>query len=74
MRTSAERFGEHLRANGTGRELLRYSVYEEGLTATEARILEQRLINLYGLGKNGGQLLNKINSIAPKFWSLYGIL
>ena len=35
--------------------------------------MEQMLINQYGLGKNGGQLLNKINSISPKYWDMYGI-
>jgi hypothetical protein len=35
---------------------------------------EQTLINQYGLGKNGGQLSNKINSIAPKYWQRYGII
>lgn len=35
--------------------------------------MEQNLINKYGLGKNGGQLYNKINSISPKYWNRYGI-
>lgn len=43
------------------------------LTRTNARILEQNLIIKYGLGNNGGLLLNKINSIAPKNWSIFGI-
>jgi YD repeat-containing protein len=33
------------------------------LTKNEARGVEQALINAYGLAKNGGQLVNKINSI-----------
>jgi hypothetical protein len=37
----------------------------ESLTRAEARAVEQVLIEQYGLGKNGGSLLNKINSIAP---------
>ena len=31
------------------------------------------LINQYGLEKNGGQLINMINSISPKFWDTFGI-
>jgi RHS repeat-associated protein len=74
-RDAAVRFGEHLNSVGTGKELLRYEVIEGaiGLTKKQARIWEQTLINKYGLGKNGGQLLNKINSISPKKWWKYGI-
>jgi uncharacterized protein RhaS with RHS repeats len=45
----------------------------DGLTREEARGVEQSLIERYGLGKNGGTLLNKINSIAqsnPSYGSL----
>jgi len=35
-----------------------------GLTRADARAIEQRLIDTIGLVKNGGTLLNKINSIA----------
>ncbi|PWG77901.1 GIY-YIG nuclease family protein, partial [Pararcticibacter amylolyticus] len=74
-RAASVRFAEHLNAIGTGRELLRYEVIEGAtdLSRTGARILEQTLINQYGLHKNGGLLLNKINSIAPKYWKLYDI-
>jgi uncharacterized protein with PIN domain len=37
-----------------------------GLSRADARAVEQRLINEYGLSKEGGTLLNKINSIAKK--------
>ncbi len=58
---------------GTGKELLEYEVIESAITnRMDARILEQQLINQYG-GPNGGQLLNKINSISPNQWSRYGI-
>jgi hypothetical protein len=69
------RFGEHLNSVGTGKELLKYRVIDgaTGLTRDQARIWEQSLINQYGLGRDGGLLLNKINSIAPKNWSQYGI-
>lgn len=74
-RDAAVRFGEHLNSVGTGKELLRYQVIKgaEGLSKTQARIWEQTLINQYGLQKNGGMLLNKVNSIAPKYWWQYGI-
>jgi hypothetical protein len=39
-----------------------------GLSRTGARVWEQTLINQYGLQKNGGLLLNRINSISPKYW------
>jgi hypothetical protein len=73
-RDAAVRFSEHLNS-GTARSLLDYNVIKgaEGLSKTQARIWEQTLINQYGLQKNGGQLLNKINSIAPKNWWQYGI-
>lgn len=74
-RTLAERELEHLAATGTGKELLDYYVINgaTGLSKTEARIIEQTLINDYGLGKSRGQLLNKINSIAEKYWGQLGI-
>lgn len=40
---------------------------------TETRVWEQTLINRYGLEKNGGLLLNKVNSITLKNWWQYGI-
>ncbi|WP_181302054.1 hypothetical protein [Rhodanobacter sp. PCA2] len=43
------------------------------MTKQQARVMEQTLINQYGLEKNGGQLLNKINSISPKYWEKNGI-
>ena len=74
-RDAAIRFAEHEAATGTGREFLRYFVIDgaTGLTKTEARVMEQNLINQFGLQKNGGQLLNKINSIAEKNWFKFGI-
>jgi filamentous hemagglutinin len=35
-----------------------------GLSRADARAIEQVLIEFHGLGKNGGMLMNKINSIA----------
>lgn len=35
-----------------------------GLSRSDARAVEQTLIEIHGLGKNGGTLLNQINSIA----------
>jgi len=34
------------------------------LSRGDARAVEQALIEIHGLGKNGGTLLNKINSVA----------
>ncbi len=70
-RTAAIRFSEHLNSVGTGKELLRYSVVPgaTNLSRLNARIMEQTLINQYGL-KN---LLNVRNSIAPKYWPQHGI-
>ena len=67
MRDAAVRFDEHINSTGTGKELLDYSVINRAtdLTRSAAKVIEQQLIDLYGLGKNEGQLLNKINSIAP---------
>lgn len=69
------RFAEHANSIGTGKELLQYRVIEgaTGLTRTQARVWEQNLINIHKLGRNGGMLLNKVNSIAPKHWAKHGI-
>lgn len=65
---------EHI-ASGGGKEGLVYKTVEggQGLAKQEARILEQTLINQHGMQKEGGQLLNKINSISPKYWEANGI-
>jgi RHS repeat-associated protein len=36
----------------------------QGVSRSDARAVEQALIEIHGLGKNGGTLINKINSIA----------
>lgn len=73
-RQAAVRFGEDL-SSGTAKSLLRYEVVPgaTNLSRTGARVWEQTLINQYGLQKNGGLLLNKINSISPANWWQYGI-
>ncbi len=60
------RFNEHLNS-GTGKATLHYDVLEGTgtLSRIQARIIEQRLINAYGIGKHGSPLYNKINSIRP---------
>ncbi|RYE23876.1 MAG: hypothetical protein EOP51_09220 [Sphingobacteriales bacterium] len=65
------RWVEHAKAVGTGKENLQYSVVpgSTNLSKIDARIMEQNFINKYGLDK----LLNKRNSIAPKYWINYGI-
>jgi hypothetical protein len=37
----------------------------DNLTRSQARAVEQALIELHGLESNGGTLINKINSISP---------
>ena len=66
------RWNEHY-ASGTDRSALDYYSIENGLTKELARIMEQNLINKYGMIRNGGKLYNKINSISPKYWNKYGI-
>ncbi|MFP0266412.1 hypothetical protein BFR77_01095 [Acinetobacter pittii] len=75
QRAPEARFAEHLNSIGTGKEFLRYEVVPGAinLSRPEARKMEQTLINQYGLGKNGGTLLNQINSINPKYWERFGI-
>jgi RHS repeat-associated protein len=74
-RDASVRFGEHL-SSGTLKSMLRYDVIPgaTNLTKTGARAWEQSLINQFGLQKNGGLLINKINSIAPKNWWQFGII
>ena len=74
-RAPAVRFAEHLNS-GTARSALEYEVVNgaSGLSRINARILEQSLINQYGLRGNGGNLLNIRNSIAPQYWNQHGII
>lgn len=64
------RFEEHL-SSGTQRASLTYKVMRDmnNLSRIEARVMEQTLINKYGLEN----LVNIRNSISPKYWSKYGI-
>ena len=57
----ARRGAEHLAQKGIKIQEIRGL---ENLSRADARAVEQTLINYYGLGKNGGTLLNKINSIS----------
>lgn len=58
----APRAASHLRTKGI-------EIEEIGslgnLTRDDARGVEQTLIAFYGLGRNGGTLMNRINSVAP---------
>lgn len=74
-RTPEVRFTEHLSSNSP-KAYLYYAPIESayGLTMPQARIIEQNLINYYKLEKFNGQLFNKINSIAPRYWGEYGII
>ena len=61
----ARRGATHLREKG-----IQIDELVSGLTRDDARAVEQALIEIHGLGKDGGTLLNKINSIAesnPKY-------
>jgi hypothetical protein len=55
----ARRAAEQLRSKGIQIEKLM-----GGLSRSDARAVEQALIEINGLGKNGGTLLNQINSVA----------
>jgi filamentous hemagglutinin len=57
----AIRAATHLRERG-----FRIEKLLEGSSRQDARAVEQALIVMYGLEKHGGQLLNKINSIAQR--------
>ena len=68
------RFKEHQKSKTERAELEFYSIENlKGLTKEQAHIQGQLLINQYGLGKDGGVLLNKINSISPNKWNQYNI-
>ncbi len=66
------RWNEH-NNSGTERAGLDYRTAKGGLNLNkiDSKVMEQNLINRYGLGRNGGQLYNKINSISPKNWYKY---
>ena len=68
-RNPQDRFSEHARAYGTGKENLRYRTYNNTgtLSRTNARVYEQQQINQHGLGN----LYNRINSISPSKWNLH---
>jgi RHS repeat-associated protein len=55
----ARRAAEHMSKTGISIEPLM-----KGLSRADAKAVEQALINIHKLGKNGGTLLNRINSIA----------
>jgi hypothetical protein len=56
----ARRSAEHLASKGINIQPLM-----QGLSRADARAVEQALIEIHGLSKNGGSLLNRINSISP---------
>ncbi|MBY8962546.1 hypothetical protein KJK34_07250 [Flavobacterium sp. D11R37] len=57
----ARRAAEHLASKG-----IRIAELMKNLSRKDAKAVEQALIEIYGLGKNGGTLLNKINSISAR--------
>ncbi len=65
------RFNEHLNSGTNKADLHFITLKNTGqLSRIQARIIEQRLINLYGMHN----LYNNINSIAPKYWNKYGLI
>ncbi len=62
-RNLAARAAAHLRQKGIEIEPIGGI---EDLSMTDARNVEEALIVYYGLGKNGGTLLNRIHSISPR--------
>lgn len=56
--------------SGTARADLDYRVIYSGLSRMNARVMEQMMINQFGLEN----LYNSINSIAPKYWDYYNIM
>ncbi|HYO54023.1 hypothetical protein [Archangium sp.] len=61
----ARRTAEQFRQKG-----IHINALMENLSRQDARAVEQALIEIHGLGKNGGTLMNRINSIArsnPKY-------
>ncbi|MCW3466439.1 DUF6443 domain-containing protein [Chitinophaga nivalis] len=64
------RVAQHYANGKTG---LIFGELQTGLTYRQARKLEQQLINKYGMGSNGGQLLNEVNGISEKLWNLFDI-
>ena len=75
-REPIQRFLEHLNSGTPRANLFYHELNGTGnLSRIQARIIEQRLINAYGMSKNGGQLFNEINSIKPgNSWFNYGIV
>jgi len=57
----ARRAAEHLRDKGINIQPLM-----KNLSRSDARAVEQALIEIHGLQKNGGTLMNRINSISSK--------
>ena len=74
QRRPQERFSEHLRSKSNRSTLFYEPIQNTGnLSRRQALIIEQRLVNLWKMDKNGGTLYNKINPIAPHYWNKYGI-
>ena len=73
-RSPQKRFSEHLRSKSNRSTLLYEPIRNTGnLSRQQALIIEQRLVNLWKMEKNGGNLYNKINPITPFDWNKYGI-
>jgi hypothetical protein len=61
----ARRAAEHLRTKG-----IQIARIMSGLSRADAKSVEQALIEIHGLARNGGTLLNRINSVANRIRSM----
>jgi RHS repeat-associated protein len=64
-RDLAVRAAEHITSGDPSRDRLLYDTLHTVPDLFTAKGAEQSYIDTYGLAKNGGQLINQINSIAP---------
>jgi hypothetical protein len=66
-RNPNDRFSEHRRSKDGNRNSLEFDTINNAvnLSRNNARVIEQAIINNKGLSRNGGALVNKINSVSP---------
>jgi len=69
------RWSEHKSALD-GKSNLDFRIHSDNLNLDQSRVIEQNLMNQYGIPKykSGGTLIyNQRNSIAPKYWPIFGV-
>ena len=67
------RFQEHFHDGSKKSIIVKFEPIKTTLDHNSSRAAEQILINKYGMKKNGGDLINKVNSISPKQWKKFGV-